>query len=328
MKVVAAALALLPLACVAAEPIMPTADGMSWNYKKTEEVGGSGSTPEEQGKSDLSVTHRINGIQKVDGKDLLRFETHQAGSLLNTDLLAIDDKGIICSAQIREDGKLVKLVPPQKILAAPLRPGTQWSYDGQVGELKIHQDYEILREEDVTLPAGKFHAFRIRRKQSTPGLVMMGELTEDRWFVPGTGFVKYSTTIRAPSGDLLQRISLELKGPAKITASPKLTVGLAKEPIGNFIDTVASNTPEIYARWQGHGLRKQAKIRVVWIAENVPDVPSDYEIDEASTVATAPDAYGIFTLSRPGNGWEPGDYRAQFFVDDALTATAKLRILK
>src|SRR5712692_5991700 len=110
MKVVAAALALLPLACVAAEPIMPTAEGMSWNYKKTEEVGGSGSTPEEQGKSDLSVTHRINGIQKVDGKDLLRFERHQVGSILNTDLLAIDEKGIICSAQIGEDGKLVKLV--------------------------------------------------------------------------------------------------------------------------------------------------------------------------------------------------------------------------
>ena len=327
MKVVAVALTLLPLACVAADPIMPTANGMTWNYKMTQEEGSPVLKSEAQGKADLLVTHRINGLEKIDGKDLLRFETRQATNLLKTDLLAIDENGVTCSAQIDEEGKMVKLIPPQKILIGPIKPGTKWSYDGQLGDVKLHQDYEILCEENVTVPAGKFRAFRIRRKQSTPNLAAVSETMEDRWFVPGTGFVKYVTTVRAPSGDLLERTSLELKESPKITA-PNLTVGLSRQPIGDFTDTLASNTPKIYARWQGHGLRKRAKIRVVWIAENVPDVPSDYTIDEASAMATAPNSHGTFTLASPDSGWEPGNYRAQFYLDGALTATVRLTITK
>ncbi len=327
MKAIAVAVILLPFACLAAEPIMPATNGMSWNYKMTQEAGSSDSKPEAQGKVDLLVTHRINGMQEVGGKDFLRFETRQASRLLKTDLLAIDEKGITCSAQIGEDGKMAKLVPPQKILMGPIKSGTKWSYDGQVGDVKLHQDYEILGEEDVKVPAGRFHAFQIRRKQSTPDLVALSETTEDRWFAPGTGFVKYVTTVRSPSRDLLERTSLELKDVPKTTAT-NLTVGLSKQPIGDFTGTLASNTPKIYARWQGHDLRKRAKIRVVWIAENVPDVASDYEIDEASTVATAPDSHGTFTLAAPDNGWEPGDYRAQFYLDGVLTATVRLTITK
>ena len=51
-------------------------------------------------------------------------------------------------------------------------------------------------------------------------------------------------------------------------------------------------------------------------------------IDEATTSATAPDSHGIFTLARPEDGWAPGDYRVEFYVDDALTETVKLKIAK
>jgi hypothetical protein len=159
----------------------------------------------------------------------------------------------------------------------------------------------------------------------------------DRWFVPGTGFVKVVTRINGPSGLLLQKTSLDLKETPKVKAQPdakaatelgKLSVGLSKEPAGNFTTTFSSNTPAIYARWQARGLRAGADIRVVWIAENVAGVASGYEMDEASAVAPASNSSGRFTLSQPEEGWVPGDYRVQFFVDEVPAGTVKLKLMK
>ena len=86
-------------------------------------------------------------------------------------------------------------------------------------------------------------------------------------------------------------------------------------------------TPKICARWHGQGLAVQATIRAEWIAENVGKAaPPDSVIDEATTTATAPDAHGIFTLVRPQKGWTPGDYRVDFYIDDVLVETVKLKI--
>ena len=69
-------------------------------------------------------------------------------------------------------------------------------------------------------------------------------------------------------------------------------------------------------------------MRVVWVAEKVEDVPSDHKVDEAFTFADGRSSSGIFTLSRPEEGWIPGNYRAEFYVDEALEATVKLKITK
>jgi len=68
-------------------------------------------------------------------------------------------------------------------------------------------------------------------------------------------------------------------------------------------------------------------VRAVWIAESVSEVaPPDYKVDEASTIADSPNSFGTFTLSQPDDGWAPGDYRVEFYVDEALAETVKLRI--
>jgi len=50
------------------------------------------------------------------------------------------------------------------------------------------------------------------------------------------------------------------------------------------------------ARTRAAGSRQ---IRAVFITKNVADVSADYQLDESSTVAPAPDAHGVFTLSKP-----------------------------
>ena len=163
-------------------------------------------------------------------------------------------------------------------------------------------------------------------------------MTIDRWFAIGVGIVKDVTAMRAANGDLLQRISLELAEPPSISARPEvksnalpkpLSVSIAKEKFGNPVTTFSSNTPEIYARWEGQRLRKGAKIKAVWIAENIgEDFPQDYIADEVSAIAESPTAHGAFTLTRPEDGWTPGDYRVEFYVDDVLVDAVKLKVVQ
>lgn len=336
MKIFIPLIATASLALAAGEQFIPTKKGTTWQYNMTQEVGEgislSGSKSEADGKVRAPVIYRIDGMENVDGKDLIEFEMHRDGVLTNTDLMTVDERGIICWGRINLEGDLVELDPPQTMIAAPLKAGASWEFDGQVADLKAHQHYDVIGEEDVAVPAGKFHAFRIRGEQTLPS-----RTTIDRWFVPGIGIVKDVTTVRSDSGDLVQRISLELQERPKISDRPqvkpteppkKLLATLATEPRGEATTTFASDTEKIYARWQGHRLREHAKVRVVWVAEKVEDVPSDHKVDEAFTFADGRSSSGSFTLSRPEDGWVRGDYRAEFYVDDALEETVKLKITK
>ena len=303
----------------------------------TEEVGKGFSLAnmkaDADGKIRLSVLYRVEGTENVDGKDLLKFEMHRAGAVTNTDLLSVDDHGITCWARINLDGELVKFNPPQTMIAVPLKEGAAWDFNGQAGELKVQQHYAVVGEDKAEVPAGRFQAYRIHGEQTTPN-----RMTIDRWFAPGVGIVKDVTTTEDAKGDLLQRISLELAEEPKVVerpevksdATPKqLIVSLAKDRFGKPVTTFSSNTPEIYVRWQGQRLRQGAGVKAVWIAENIgEDFPQNYKVDEASVVAENPTAHGSFTLVRPEDGWAPGDYRVEFYVDDAFVDALKMKIVQ
>jgi hypothetical protein len=140
--------AFCPPACASAEQLIPIAEGTTWNYEMVQERFESGNLDltETNPKDRFTVTYRIGGTQKVDGKDLLKLETYRDGALANTDLITVDDRGVICSARTDEKGALVKLAPPQTILAAPLRTGVDWNFDGQIGETKVRQHYHVAGE--------------------------------------------------------------------------------------------------------------------------------------------------------------------------------------
>ena len=337
MRTVCAATCLFCICSALAASLVPTVPGTSWRYNMTEEVGRgfnvSGVKADADGKIRLPVLYRLEGTENVDGKDLLKFEMHRAGIITNTDLLSVDDHGIFCWARINLDGELIKFNPPQTMIAAPLKKGAAWDFNGQAGDLKVQQHYDVVGEENIGVPAGKFQAFRIHGEQTAPN-----RMTIDRWFAPGVGIVKDVTAMQDAKGDLLQRISLELVENPKIVerpevksdATPKqLAVSLAKDRFGKPTTTFSSNTPEIYARWQGQRLRQGASVKAVWIAQNISeDLPQDYKVDEASVVAEAPTARGAFTLARPQDGWMPGDYRVEFYVDNVLVDTLKMKIVQ
>src|SRR5262245_18679343 len=323
------------LSSVFAAPVIPTAPGTSWRYNMIEEIGKglnvSNVKADADGKIRLPVLYRLEGTEDVDGKDLLKFEMHRAGTITNTDLLTVDEHAITCWARVNLDGEFVKFSPPQTMVATSLKKGASWDFNGQAGEQKGQQHYHVVGEETNDDALGKCPAFRIHGEQTMPN-----RMTVDRWFGPGVGIVKDVTTMQGAKGDLLQRISLEVaEGPkiverpeVKSDAAPKrLAVSLAKDRFGKPMIAFTSNTPEIYARWQGQRLRQGANVKAVWIAENIgEDFPQEYKIDEASAIAASPTARGSFTLEKPEDGWTPGDYRVDFYVDNVLVDSVKMKI--
>ncbi len=69
-------------------------------------------------------------------------------------------------------------------MPADLKVGTKWSVRPAAGGVETTS--VVVAEEDVTVPAGKFRAFRITRKS--------GPVDTTLWFSPAAGFVKTETT--------------------------------------------------------------------------------------------------------------------------------------
>jgi hypothetical protein len=328
------ALAATSLVSVASGALIPTDDGTTWTYDFVQERPADNfdlTEPMEQQERDR-VTYRLNGTEKVDGKDLRRWEIRRGEALETIDLIAVDDNGLTCPA--REDGKggIIKLNPPQQLVVTPLQAGTHWKFEGTIGDVKVLQRYEMRAAEDVAVPAGKFRAWRIHCEQTAPTPASI-----DRWFVPGTGFVKVETTLKNEGGTVLQRNRVELLELPRIVGTPsptlsppqkKISVGLSSEPTGEFKSSFSVNTPAIYVRWHGQKLEPESQVRSAFIAESVTDVASDFEIDEASTVAPAANSSGTFTLSQPEEGWTPGAYRLEIYLNDNLAETVKFKIMK
>jgi hypothetical protein len=301
--------------------LIPTKQGTTWQYDATDETGG------ESAPSQLQIVYRINGTQQFGGKELLKLETVVGNIATRTELLGVDQNGVRQFAHTSKDGTMIGYISPQTIVPAKLEEGAAWDCIDEIADVRIHQHFKVAGIETVSVPAGEFQAFRFHCKESTPISVVI-----DRWFASGTGLVKEITTLRSPTGDLLRRRTLELAispiPSAKIEPAVKrLSVWVSNQPVGGSQTEFSKATQNLYARWVGHGLRENSKVRAVWIAEEVGDVaPPNYKIDDAVAIASAPDAHGMFTLSRPDDGWASGSYRVEFYLDETLVETVKLKM--
>jgi hypothetical protein len=332
-RFLALALAICPLTWLRSEQLIPTIEGTTWNYEMTQQSANSYiELDDSKSKEHFDVSYRIAGTQEIANLQFVKLEMYRGDIRTSTDFIRDEERGIVCGARMDASGAMLEFFPPQTMVMAPLKSGTKWKFDGKIGPTRVTQDYEIAGEEEVDLTAGKFHAWRIHCDQKAPS-----PATIDRWLAPGVGFVRVRTQAKAASGRVLQETLLELKEMPKIAAQrrptpaaggEKLTVGLSKEPTGGFTTVFNAAAPVIYAQWQGHDLPARAIVRAIWIAQDVADIATDYKIDQAEAVAPSPNSRGVFTLSAPEGGWTPGDYRVEFFVDNAPAGSVTLKITK
>ena len=342
------ATSLLAAIALHAEPLLPTAPGTSWQYDSKEEFGGPvADRPVE------SITTIRAGTQLFEKKELVKFETFSGDTLTSTELVSVTDGALLREALSGKDGKLAKLDPPPIILPATLKVGDTWDSEDEVLGNQMQQHFAVVAEEPIVVPAGRFRALHLHCEDSSIFAIKL-----DRWFVPGTGFVKEIAAVRGPTGGLLQRVTRELRKapepsrppptatPASTTPVPqpsappaapdanqspakKLTVEVSGDPSGGLKTEFKSDAPNIYVRWHGHDLPERATVRVAWVAEDVGDlVDPNFIIDQTESVAPMPDASARFTLGRPPDGWAEGKYRLEFYVNDELVETIKVTIAK
>jgi len=338
-------------AVVRAEPVVSAVEGTTWLYELREELGGPAAAPPTTVPVSVSV-----GTQTFDGKEFLKFETRTDDVVTRTELMTLDDHGLVCHVRGGKDGRMARLDPPQTVVPAALKLGDSWESDGEIAGMEVRQRFRVMGEELVRVPAGSFRAFHIHCEDAS---VM--SVTLDRWFFPGVGLVKEAIVVRGPTGGLLQRSTLELQKPPEVIAKPeptpspvitliatptppmrgpqiqiepaqatkKLSVEVSTDPTGGLKTEFKSDVANIYVRWRGHGLPDSARVRVLWIAEDVGDlVEPNFIIDETESVAPTPDATARFTLGRPPDGWAEGKYRVEFYVNDELEETVRVTIVK
>ncbi|MBA2272047.1 MAG: hypothetical protein H0W20_15850 [Chthoniobacterales bacterium] len=334
---------------VRGETILPVAPGMTWHYVRTAQSPA--------GAERTTTTVRITGTETVDGTPLLKIETLTADKLTKTELIRVDDDGVLCFRRTDAEGRTVSFSPPQMLVKAPLRPGAKWEMDDRIDGANMHLTFTVVSEEEVVVPAGTFRAFRMHCEQPWPISIRI-----ERWFVPGTGFIKDVTTTRGPGGRLLSRATLLLKSaptvqplpsspapeeaasaqptvdtrpddaaaPAPEAASapsPELSIEVAAEREGQPQTEFRSDAPNIFVRWSGRNLPSGVTVRIAWVVEDVGDLaPPDFVVDETESVITMPELDARFTLSRPVDGWAEGKYRVELYLDDTLAQEVKVTI--
>ena len=207
-KHILAAALFLAAVSARADQLLPTVEGTSWEYDSTETL--TGTVPVR------SVITIRAGKQLLDGKELVKLETISANIVSKTELVSVDENGIACLARSGKDGRIAKLNPPEPIIAAPVKVGAAWELESEVLGIKAHQRVTIVAEESVTVPAGKFRAFHLKSEDSS-----LMSIKLDRWFVPGTGFVKETTVLRGPG--MMQRVTLELNKITQVLSKPVVT---------------------------------------------------------------------------------------------------------
>lgn len=334
-----AGLCLVAAAPADAETIVPGAEGATWHYEVRDSSAGA---------QPAMLIQRINGSEVIGGNELLKFETVAGDAVVKTELVTIDDRGMLCHQRTGADGKAVILDPPQTIIPAPLKEGASWEVNDHVAGGGT-QRFIVAGEEEVIVAAGTFRAFRARCEQPWP----ISTLT-DRWYAPGTGLVKEVKTTRGPTGRLMGRTITQLKKfavdaqppqapetpsvtidagtpvaatPAPPPSAPSILLEASAERDGPVQLEFKSDAPHIFVRWSGVNLPVGAYVRVAWIAEDVGDVaPANFIIDQTETEIETPEFGARFTLSRPQDGWAAGKYRAELYVEDDLVQSLKVTI--
>jgi hypothetical protein len=199
---------ILTAIAVRADQLLPTADGTSWEYDLTETLTGT---------APVHTIVTVRASKEIfEGKEVVKLTTLSGNVVSKTELVTVNDRGVVCLARSGKDGKIAKLDPPETMVAAPLKAGASWDLDGEVLGNKIHQHFTVVGEENVTVPADRFRAFHFQCEDSS-----LMSIKLDRWFVPGTGLVRETTVVRGPG--VLQRVTLELRKFTEVIAKPQTT---------------------------------------------------------------------------------------------------------
>jgi hypothetical protein len=138
------------------------------------------------------MTSVIAAEENSDGKPLARLEVYINGQKAGaTEHLMTNKDGVF-----RVKFNNVEFTPPLCMLKYPLKAGQSWEIKTSARGQQLDVSCRQGAEEDVQVPAGKYHAVpcTIQVTQPTPQGVPM-KIVTTYWFVENVGFVKQKIEI-------------------------------------------------------------------------------------------------------------------------------------
>jgi hypothetical protein len=107
----------------------------------------------------------------------------------------------------------------------------------------------------------------------------------------------------------------------------KVKAFMSTGPDDDAVTSFMSDTPKLYTMFKTKGIQNGDKVRGVLIAENVGDVaPANSRVLETTLTLEEDTNDGDFNFSKPTNGWPPGKYRVEIYVNNELATTVKFTI--
>lgn len=76
-----------------------------------------------------------------------------------------------------------------------------------------------------------------------------------------------------------------------------------------------TDTAKIWLSFGLENVKKGSKIRAVWVCTKAPNIPANFEIADTTVEVGIIDNVVDFSLSRPNQGWPPGEYRVDLYLD-------------
>lgn len=190
----------------------PLAPRARWIYHLRQELGqGVKFSPEDAklAKGNLletQVISQVMGQESLGGRPFVRVDSSRNGRPWLSEWYSLEPGGLFVARRI-ESGNETDLNPPQKQLSNGLQPGEQW--DWKAADAPVSSHTSVLGRESVTVKAGTFQAVRVRSEMTIRSRMVI-TVRQDRWFVPGIGYVKQDTT-SAAGPHMISHVTLTLE---------------------------------------------------------------------------------------------------------------------
>jgi len=123
----------------------------------------------------LKLESQVAKMETLDGKPLAVLEKSVNGTVAGTEHLTATEKGVF---RYRVDG--TELSPPVCVLKYPLKKDDTWETESTIANEQIKVKAKVLGAEEITVPAGKYKAFRVEVETSVAGM----QATVTCWFAP------------------------------------------------------------------------------------------------------------------------------------------------
>lgn len=297
----------------------PLAIKTRWNYQMWQEFGpgvhpDSPNAPLIKGNvMETTVVSEVAGYDLIGGAKYARVESRMNGRLTITDWYRLTPEGLFVG-KTNEEGRVLVMTPPQKLLSPTLAPGESWSWKAPDAPVTIA--VRVVGRETTEVPAGKFETTKTAAEITMALPEATVHAVQSRWFSPGVGYVRLET--EAHAGDrLLYRTTQTLVGLESGQPGPQVS-----RPTAAAAAATSSGAPVRYeARWDPQTSGVTDQLNSVYFV----DVNTGWAAGKNNTILKTAD--GGKTWSRALERQEGGNDFSSIFFTNAKEGWAQGHVL-